>query len=509
MTRVFSIEPAVTASIESIILVSYFLIIVCLSIYGIHRCYLLYLYRRMKPQKTSVSKNQEPYPFVTVQLPVYNEMYVVERLIDAAATLDYPRDRLEIQVLDDSTDKTRTIVARSVKRWAMRGVPIVQLHRKDRIGFKAGALEQGLRQASGVLVAIFDADFVPASDFLKRVVPEFKDARVGMVQARWGHINDTYSLLTRVQAIFLDAHFVLEHGARYFGKCFFNFNGTAGIWRRSAIEQSGGWQHDTLTEDLDLSYRAQLEGWKFVFLQDLVVPAEIPVEMNAFKVQQYRWAKGSVQTCLKILPSLFKSTIPLRVKIESFFHLTANFNYPLLLILSLLLVPTLVMRSTEGIEGVWLVDIIFFYLTTVSMFNFYLNSQKAIRLDWLSRLRHIPLVMAVGIGLSVNNTLAVFDGLFGQSNRFVRTAKYGIMDVTDRWVDKSYRRSAFCQPLIELIFGIYFTAGVVYAISKGMFMTVPFLAIFQVGFLYVGVISFLQQCNVPALIFAARLRTNQ
>tara|TARA_B100001123_G_scaffold451178_2_gene628080 strand:- start:9848 stop:11158 length:1311 start_codon:yes stop_codon:yes gene_type:complete len=436
-------------------------------------------------------------------------MYVVERLIDAAANLDYPRDRLEIQVLDDSTDKTSMIVARSVKRWALRGISIVQLHRKERVGFKAGALEQGLRRASGELVAIFDADFVPTSDFLKRVVPEFKDARVGMVQARWGHINDTYSLLTRVQAIFLDAHFVLEHGARYFGKCFFNFNGTAGMWRRSAIEQSGGWQHDTLTEDLDLSYRSQLEGWKFVFLQDLVVPAEIPVEMNAFKVQQYRWAKGSVQTCLKILPSLFQSAIPLRVKIESFFHLTANFNYPLLLILSLLLVPALVVRSPEEIEGVWFVDIIFFYLTTVSMFNFYLNSQKAIRPDWLSRLRCIPLSMAVGIGLSVNNTLAVFDGLFGQTHRFVRTPKYGIMDATDHWADKNYRRSAFCQPLVELTLGIYFTAGVIYAISKGMFVTVPFLAIFQIGFLYVGVISILQQCNLTALNFSPRLRTNQ
>ena len=505
----FSIEPTVNVSIESIFLVSYFLIIACLSVYGIHRCYLLYLYSRIRPHKISVAKHQETQPFVTVQLPVYNEMYVVERLIDAVAALDYPRDRLEIQVLDDSTDKTRTIVAQSVKRWAMRGMRIVQLHRKDRNGFKAGALEQGLRRASGELIAIFDADFVPASDFLKIVVPEFKNNRVGMVQARWGHINDTYSLLTRVQAIFLDAHFVLEHGARYFGQCFFNFNGTAGIWRRSAIEQSGGWQHDTLTEDLDLSYRAQMAGWKFIFLQDLVVPAEIPVEMNAFKIQQYRWAKGSVQTCLKILPSLFKSAIPFRVKMESFFHLTANFNYPLLLILSLLLIPTLVMRSAEEIEGLWLVDIIFFSLTTVSMFNFYLNSQKAIRPDWLSRVLYIPLVMAVGIGLSVNNTLAVFDGLFGQVHRFVRTAKYGIEDVKDHWLGKNYRRSAYFQPLVELTLSIYFTAGVIYAISKGMFVAVPFLGLFQIGFLYVGLVSLLQQCNAPAIIHAPHLRTNQ
>ena len=303
------IDTVLILTPESLVVGLYFGLLVCLSIYGVHRCYLLYLYTRYRP-KVSVRGarvRDQNLPFVTVQLPVYNEMYVVERLIDAAARLDHPHDRLEIQVLDDSTDETQEIVKRAVARWAARGLSIQRIHRAVRTGCKAGALAVGLKRARGEVVAIFDADFVPPRDFLARALPAFVDPAVGMVQARWGHLNQDYSWLTRVQAMLLDAHFILEHGARSRGQCFFNFNGTAGLWRKRAIEEAGGWQDDTLTEDLDLSYRAQLAGWRFVFLPDLVAPAEVPVEMNAFKVQQHRWAKGSIQTCLKVLPSVLRA----------------------------------------------------------------------------------------------------------------------------------------------------------------------------------------------------------
>src|SRR5262245_34069813 len=283
---------------QILILVVYFFVLSILAIYGWHRYYLVYLYMKNKG-KVPVAPPlpaSDQLPRVTIQLPIFNEMYVADRLIDAVCEMDYPRDRLEIQVLDDSTDETTGIAELAVRRHAARGFNISYLHRVDRTGYKAGALEAGLKEASGEFVAIFDSDFIPPADFLTRTLPHFStDPKIGMVQARWGHINQDYSLLTKIQSILLDAHFVLEHGGRNRAGCFFNFNGTAGIWRRAAIESAGGWQHDTLTEDLDLSYRAQLAGWRFVFLPDVVSPAEVPVEMNSFKSQQHRWAKGSIQ----------------------------------------------------------------------------------------------------------------------------------------------------------------------------------------------------------------------
>jgi len=291
--------------VETLILVLYFFVLSILAIYGWHRYYLVYLYTKHKDQAPVAPCELPNLPRVTVQLPIFNEMYVADRLIDAVCELDYPSDLLEIQVLDDSTDETTSIAALAVRRHAARGADIRYLHRVDRTGYKAGALEAGLAEATGEFIAIFDADFIPPKDFLKRTLPYFgTDSRIGMVQARWGHINQDYSLLTKIQSILLDAHFVLEHGARNRSGCFFNFNGTAGVWRREAIGSAGGWQHDTLTEDLDLSYRAQLAGWRFVFLPDVVSPAEVPVEMNSFKSQQHRWAKGSIQTCMKLLPRI-------------------------------------------------------------------------------------------------------------------------------------------------------------------------------------------------------------
>ena len=432
-------------------------------------------------------------PIVTVQLPIYNEMYVVERVIDAACRLDYPSHLLEIQVLDDSTDETRPIAELAVRRRAAQGVDIKYFHRVDRRGFKAGALEEGLKVARGSFIAIFDADFIPSPDFLHRVLPHFADARVGMVQARWGHINQDYSLLTKIQSILLDGHFVLEHGGRHRAGRFFNFNGTAGIWRREAIDSSGGWQHDTLTEDLDLSYRAQMLGWRFVFLPHVIAPAEVPVEMNGFKSQQHRWAKGSVQTCRKLLPQLLRSRLPLGVKAEAFFHLTANFNYPLMCILSVLMFPAMYIRYSMGWYEMLLIDVPLFFAATLSMANFYVVCQRELYRDWVARLKYLPFLMSIGIGLCVNNTRAVFEALLGKQGEFARTPKYCIERQSDEWVSKRYRQSVAIQPFIELTLGFYFTATVFYALANGIYGTLPFLILFQIGFLYTGVLSIVQQ----------------
>jgi cellulose synthase/poly-beta-1,6-N-acetylglucosamine synthase-like glycosyltransferase len=477
---------------ETLILATYFFVLVILAVYGWHRYYLVYLYMKNKDRHPT-PMGMETLPKVTVQLPIYNEMYVADRLIDAVCEMNYPRELLEVQVLDDSTDETRIVAERAVMRNAANGIDITYLHRTDRTGYKAGALAAGLKQAKGEFIAIFDADFIPTRDFLERTVPYFGDARIAMVQARWGHINQDYSLLTKIQSILLDAHFVLEHGGRNRGGCFFNFNGTAGIWRRTAIADAGGWQHDTLTEDLDLSYRAQLRGWKFIFLPDLVAPAEVPVEMNSFKSQQHRWAKGSIQTCRKLLPKILRANLPLGVKAEAFFHLTANFNYPLMCVLSVLLGPSMAIRYSMGWYEMLLIDAPLFFAATASVANFYMVCQRELHTDWVKRLKYLPFLMSVGIGLTVNNTRAVFEALFNQQSEFARTPKYRIEGRADEWIGKKYRQSFVIQPMIELGLGLYFTATVFYALGNGLYATVPFLMLFQIGFLYMGLLSVIQQ----------------
>ena len=479
--------------IETLTLAGYFFVLVILAVYGWHRSYLVYLYMKHKDHQPAPLGSFETLPRVTVQLPIYNEMYVAERLIETVCQLDYPRELLEIQVLDDSVDETTAVAERAVRRNAAAGINITCLHRADRTGYKAGALEAGLRVAAGEYVAIFDADFIPTPDFLRRSVPFFTDPKVAMVQARWGHVNQDYSLLTKIQSILLDGHFVLEHGSRSRSGLFFNFNGTAGIWRRSAIEDAGGWQHDTLTEDLDLSYRAQLRGWQFVFLQDLIAPAELPVEMNAFKSQQHRWAKGSIQTCRKVLPRILRSNLPLGVKAEAFFHLTANFNYLLMCVLSLLMVPSMVIRYNMGWYEMLLIDVPLFFAATASVANFYIVCQRELHKDWMTRLKYVPLLMSIGIGLTVNNTRGVLEALFNRKSEFARTPKYGIEGQADEWIGKKYRESGVVQPMIEFTFGLYFTATVFYALANGIYGTVPFLVLFQLGFLYTSLLSIVQQ----------------
>src|SRR6478672_7184639 len=480
-------------SAETLTLASYFFVLIILAVYGWHRYYLVYLYLRNRGKEPLPGSTLSPQPVVTIQLPLYNEMYVADRLIAAVCAIKYPRELLEIQVLDDSIDETRGIAEAAVRRFAAEGIDIKYFHRSDRTGYKAGALEAGLKQARGEFVGIFDADFIPSSDFLVRLMPQFADPKVGMVQARWGHINQDYSLLTKIQSILLDGHFVLEHGGRYRAGRFFNFNGTAGVWRRSAIDDAGGWQHDTLTEDLDLSYRAQLRGWRFVFLSDLIAPAEVPVEMNAFKSQQHRWAKGSIQTCRKLLPEILRAKVPLGVKAEAFFHLTANFNYPLMCVLSVLMFPSMVIRYNMGWYEMMLIDVPLFFAATFSVCNFYMVCQREIHRDWRTRIKYLPFLMSIGIGLCINNTRAVFEALFNKQSDFARTPKYRIEGDADEWVGKKYRQSVAVQPLIELALGLYFTATVFYALANQIYGTVPFLVLFQVGFLYTGLLSVVQQ----------------
>jgi cellulose synthase/poly-beta-1,6-N-acetylglucosamine synthase-like glycosyltransferase len=491
-------------SLDTFVLLAYFFVLSILGIYGWHRYYLVYLYMKHKDRAPGPPPPVSEWPVVTVQLPIYNEMYVVDRLIDAVCELDYPKHKLEIQVLDDSTDETRDIAELAVRRQAGRGFDIKYLHRTDRTGFKAGALEAALHVARGEFIAIFDADFVPPSDFLTRTVPYFVNPRLALVQARWGHLNHDYSLLTRIQAILLDGHFVLEHGGRNRSGCFFNFNGTAGVWRREAIGDAGGWQHDTLTEDLDLSYRAQLRGWEFLFLPGLVTPAEVPVEMNAFKSQQHRWAKGSIQTCRKLLPYILQADLPLKVKVEAFFHLTANFNYVLMVLLSILMFPAMYYRYNMGWTEMLLIDVPLFAAATASVINFYLVSQReGYPDDWRSRVKYLPLVMALGIGLAVNNTRALLEALFGQPGEFTRTPKYGIERNDDDWQHKKYHQTMPIQPLIEIALGVYFTGTVLYALANGIYGTLPFLMLFQFGFLYAGLMSLLQQIGGDDLLVKA------
>jgi cellulose synthase/poly-beta-1,6-N-acetylglucosamine synthase-like glycosyltransferase len=486
---------------ETLILATYFFVLVILAIYGWHRYYLVYLYMKNKDKQPVPAGTLATLPVVTIQLPIFNEMYVADRLIDAVCEIDYPRELLEIQVLDDSTDETTSVCERAVRRNAAQGIDITYIHRTDRTGYKAGALEAGLKVAKGEFVAIFDADFIPTPDFLRRTVQFFSDPKIALVQARWGHINQDYSLLTKIQSILLDGHFVLEHGGRNRAGLFFNFNGTAGIWRRTAIGDAGGWQHDTLTEDLDLSYRAQLRGWKFVFLPDLIAPAEVPVEMNSFKSQQHRWAKGSIQTCRKLLPGILRSNLPLHVKAEAFFHLSANFNYPLMCVLSVLMAPSMVIRYNMGWYEMLLIDVPLFFAATASVANFYMVCQRELHKDWITRAKYLPFLMSIGIGLAVNNTRAVFEAMFNKESEFARTPKYRIEANADEWIGKKYRQSFIVQPMIELALGLYFTATVFYALGNGIYGTLPFLVLFQIGFLYTGLLSIIQQYAGEDVVF--------
>jgi cellulose synthase/poly-beta-1,6-N-acetylglucosamine synthase-like glycosyltransferase len=483
-------------SFDLAIMLPYFFVLVILACYGIHRYALVYHYFKNRHRVPGPPPEMGRWPRVTVQLPIYNERYVIERLVEAVAQFDYPRELLEIQVLDDSTDETQQVARDCVERHQRLGVNISYVHRDNREGFKAGALQEGLQFATGEFVAIFDADFIPPADFLRRTVPYFNDAKLAMAQTRWSYINRGYSALTEVEAILLDGHFVIEHCARFRSGLFFNFNGTAGIWRRSAIEDAGGWQHDTLTEDTDLSYRAQLRGWRFLYLPDIDCPSELPVEMNAFKSQQARWAKGLMQTAKKILPRVLSADIPGAVKTEAVFHLTGNISYPLMVFLSIILLPAMIVRFYQGWFQVLAIDLPLFLASTCSISAFYLTAERALYpKTWKRTFLYLPFVMAVGIGLSVRNALAVLEAIVGVKSEFVRTAKYRVEGGTaeqHNWSKKKYHNRAGWMPFAEVFLGLYFAGTVVYAIQNENYATVPFLLLFVWGYLYTGLMSLAQ-----------------
>ncbi|MEQ1850197.1 MAG: glycosyltransferase [Chthoniobacteraceae bacterium] len=461
-----------------------------LSLYGLHRYIIVYLFLKNRRKGPQPLRRLESLPRVTVQLPIFNELYVVERLLESVSKLDYPKDLLDVQVLDDSTDETRELAASLVTKLQDRGFSIAHIHRTDRTGFKAGALENGLPTAKGDFILILDADFVPAPDVLQRTVHYFSDPKIGMIQTRWGHLNRTYSMLTRVQAMFLDGHLLLEQTGRNRSGRFINFNGTAGIWRKSCIVDAGGWHHDTLTEDLDLSYRAQLKGWNFIFLPDLVTPAELPVDMNGFKSQQHRWTKGSIQTCKKLLPAVWRAELPLKVKIEATVHLTSNYAFLLLAAICILMHPSAGGGTGASLWRTILLDVPIFITGSLPAVVFYIVSQRELYpRSWWREILYLPALLALTIGLAVNNAWAVLQAMVGHQSEFTRTPKYGIQSRTQSWKKAKYTSIKTILPFIEVGFAIYFIYFLAHEIGMRNWLAVPFLVLFASGFTYVATCS--------------------
>jgi len=470
------------------LLIPYFAILLVLACYGCHRYEMIRKYLRHKDRVPAlVPAKWETLPRVTIQLPLYNERYVVERLIEEVSKMDYPAGLLQIQVLDDSTDDTHPFTAALVRDYQAAGVPIEYHHRTNRNGYKAGALQAGMKTATGEFIAIFDADFIPPRDFLKRVVDYFTDPGVGVVQTRWTYVNRHYSLLTEVEAMLLDGHFVIEHGARFGGGMFFNFNGTAGILRASMIEDAGGWQHDTLTEDCDLSYRAQLKGWRFIYVPGIECPSELPVETYAFQVQQSRWAKGLTQVAMKLLPAILRSDIPVRNKVEAFFHLTPNISYPLMLAVSALTLPVMIVRFYMGWFQMFTIDLPLIIASFWSISAFYLMAQRELYpKNWKRALLLAPALMAAGVALTLVNAKAVLEALLGIKTAFARTAKYAVGDRKVKIEGGEYRRRSGWLPYAELAVGGYFVLMVKFAIDTWNFPAIPFLLLFVAGYWWAG-----------------------
>ncbi len=477
---------------ENVLLITYFLALCVLFGFGLHGLVMIYYWH--KTQKIAhvpaADLHDDDLPVVTVQLPFYNELYVVDRLVKAVCDIDYPKDRLEIQLLDDSTDETVELAQRLVAEYSEKGFDIKHIHRTIRTGFKAGALKEGLEVARGEFIAIFDADFVPKKEFLKKTVPYFTDAKVGMVQTRWEHLNEEYSFLTRAQALALDGHFVVEQQIRHRAGFFINFNGTAGVWRKSTIEDAGNWHADTLAEDLDLSYRAQLNGWRFVFLNDVTSPAELPADINSLKTQQFRWTKGAVETAKKLLPKVWKSHLPLKTKLESTVHLTSNIVFPFIILVAFLNVPLVIIKNEVGGFDTYFSLMSVFVLASISTFLFYLYAQRAIHLDWHRRLLLFPVFMAGSMGLAVNNTKAVFEAIIGKKTEFKRTPKYRIEQANDDWKQKRYvQKRIGWIVLVELALAVYFLVGIATSISYLEIAAIPFQLMFLMGFGTVGTLS--------------------
>ncbi|HRI48223.1 MAG TPA: glycosyltransferase family 2 protein [Ignavibacteriaceae bacterium] len=474
---------------DDIVLISYFISLFILFVFGLHGFTMIFYYNKYKNVKPTPKESISYDEVVTIQLPLYNELYVVERLINAVCEIDYPKDKLEIQVLDDSTDETVNITANIVNEKAKLGFDIKHVRRASREGFKAGALKEGMRTARGEYIAIFDADFIPHKDFLKKTLSFFTDQKVGMVQTRWEHLNGDYSLLTKAQALALDGHFVIEQSVRNKAGFFINFNGTGGVWRRACIEDAGNWHADTLAEDLDLSYRAQLNGWRFVYLKDYTSPAELPAEITALKTQQFRWTKGHIETAKKMLPHVWKSKIPLRIKMQATVHLTSNFVFPFILLAAILNVPLTFIKNS-GSHELYFGFMSIFVLAFISSFMFYLYSQKDIRADWRKKIVLFPLFMAGSMGFAVNNSRAVIEGLLSRKSEFVRTPKFKVVDGKDKVEGNKYLNKKI-EPgvIVELIMAIYCLIGIASSIYFVEIAALPFQLLFFFGFSFVSITS--------------------
>ena len=478
-------------------------VLAAVAFYGFHRYVLVYLYLKHRDDIYEPKSKFVALPRITVQLPMFNEYQVAERVIRHCCQLDYPLDLLDIQVLDDSTDHSGEIARAACEEWAAKGYPIKYIHRTNRVGYKAGALAEGMAQASGDFIAIFDADFIPPRDILKNVVNYFTDEKIGMVQVRWDHLNRDASLLTKGQAIFLDGHFVIEHTARNRSGRFMHFNGTAGVWRKATIDHAGGWQHDTLTEDLDLSYRAQLKGWQFVYLPQFCAPAELPPEMIGFKQQAHRWTKGSFQTAIKLLPRILRSRqISWRIKLEAFYHLTNTLVYPLMVLLTLLMYPVF-FGYVDHVEaplkghtwGHYLFSVGLFILATASASTFFVFGQRELfgdKAGWKTIL-YMPFLMSLGVGMGLNNAKAVFEAIWGSIRRkpseFVRTPKYGVTGNDRRKLrrERVFTLKRTFLPLLEIAMGVYMTSCIIISLMWGFgYGTIVFLLIFAGGYFYVG-----------------------
>jgi cellulose synthase/poly-beta-1,6-N-acetylglucosamine synthase-like glycosyltransferase len=473
---------------QILLLIVYNLALSVVFIFSLCQAYLIFSFLQSKRKKEQAPQMPKDLPIITIQLPLFNELYVVERLINAICALNYPQSKLEIQVLDDSKDEALALSKKIIEQKKALGFDIVHITREQNIGFKAGALQNGLAKAKGEFIAVFDADFLPEPDFLRQLISYFNQANIGMVQSRWGHINQNYSLLTRLQAFGLDGHFTIEQSGRNNAGLFINFNGTAGIWRKSCIEDAGGWQHDTLTEDLDLSYRAQLKGWQFKYVEDLICPAELPVEINAFRSQQHRWTKGAIETAKKLFRQMWLSNITFKKKIFAAFHLLNAYIFLFVFITSVLSLPVLIVKNQGQIPIIYFQWMSFFLIGLVIVYAFYLVSFTTRKEKILEFLKLFPLFLSVSMALSFHNSLAVLEGIFGKKSAFIRTPKFNITQNKQDFKANIYFNHRLSKTFfIELFLGFYFLGGVLMAFYFKDYGLMPFHLLLCIGF---GILNF-------------------
>lgn len=487
------------------IIIVYFIASLFLFTYGMNCYVLVWLYLRtfqkgsalnaaIEHEQEAIWDFPETLPRVTTQIPLYNELNVAERVMRAVAEMDYPPGKHEVQVLDDSNDETSQHIDKIAELLRSKGADVSIIRRDNRCGFKAGALQAGTQKSKGDLLAVFDSDFVPKKDFLKRMIPFFvNDPGVGLVQARWGHINRDQSLFTRTQSLGIDGHFIVEQSARAFSGLYMNFNGTAGVWRKQTIVDAGGWHHDTLTEDLDLSYRAQLAGWKATFVPDVVVPAELPETVAAFKSQQFRWAKGSIQTAIKLFPALIKSDLSIFQKVQAFFHLTHYSIHPFMVLLAILGLPVILAAESKITTGLFLGIGSLMSLATFAPSTLYWFSQKQSGIHWAKRLVGIPILMFTGIGIAISNTRAVIEALVGIESGFIRTPKNG-----DKAL-KNYTVRMPILPILEILLSAYCWYSVAQFFPMNKWFVAPFLIIYAIGFGYIGLLGLIQGTTIGRL----------